>query len=111
MFVKLGGFKFFNSCKKVIGFSFRHVAKHDHLTLNEAPSVDMGSPWNIDALNTQTRINETNGFVIVVAVVFVAAAAVVVVVVVGLGDDGDMRRMAGRAQEDQARILGELPRD
>ena len=43
----------------------------------------MGSPWNIDALNTQTRINETNGFVIVVAVVFVAAAAVVVVVVVG----------------------------
>ena len=44
-------------------------------------------------------------------VVVVAAAAVVVVVVVGLGDDGDMRRMAGRAQEDQARILGELPRD
>ena len=42
-------------------------------------------------------------------VVVVAAAAVVVVV--GLGDDGDMRRMAGRAQEDQARILGELPRD
>ena len=44
-------------------------------------------------------------------VVVVAAAAAVVVVVVGLGDDGDMRRMAGRAQEDQARILGELPRD
>ena len=44
-------------------------------------------------------------------VVVVVAAAAVVVVVVGLGDDGDMRRMAGRAQEDQARILGELPRD
>ena len=48
---------------------------------------------------------------VVVVVAAAAAAAAVVVVVVGLGDDGDMRRMAGRAQEDQARILGELPRD